>query len=81
MQRLKLAIQNFYNTEPLSANRTGLFDLREPLREALLIELPKTAECPGGCKERKEITQFLRKNPEAPDAPETYFPFSDLKYP
>ena len=76
-----LAIKNFYHAEPLSSIKTGLFDLRAPLREALLIELPKTAECPGGCKEREAIAPFLKKHPEAPGAPESYFPFSDLKYP
>lgn len=76
-----LAIKNFYHAEPLSSIKTGLFDLREPLREALLIELPKTVECPGGCKEREAIAPFLKKKPEASSAPEDYFPFSDLKYP
>ncbi len=81
MLPLPLAIKNFYHAEPLSSFKSGLFDLREPLREALLIELPKTAECPGGCKERAAIAPFLKKHPEAPGAPEPYFPFSDLKYP
>ncbi len=79
-----LAIKNFYHTEQLSSIKTGLFDLREPLREALLTELPKTIECPGGCKERETIAPFLKKHPEAPNTPDaldTYFPFSDLKYP
>jgi len=78
MLPFSLVIQNFYHAVPLSEVKTGLFDLRQPLREALLIELPKTVECPGGCKERDSIAPYLKKKPEAP---ETYFPFSDLKYP
>lgn len=81
MLPITLSIKNFYHAEPLSSIKSGLFDLREPLREALLIELPKTVECPGGCKERESIAPYLKKNPEAPNAPEPYFPFSDLKYP
>jgi len=81
MLPLTLAIKNFYHAVPLSSIKTGLFDLRMPLREALLIELPKIAECPGGCKERAAIAPFLKKQSEAPNAPEAYFPFSDLNYP
>ncbi len=82
MLPISLALTNFYHTEPLSSLKTGLFDLRDTLREALLLELPHTMECPGGCKEREIIAPFLRKDhPEAKDAPETYFPFSDLNYP
>lgn len=78
---ISLTIKGFYHTEPLSEIKGALFDLRDPLREALLLELPKIVECKGGCKERDSIASFLKKDPETPDAPETYFPFSDLKYP
>jgi uncharacterized metal-binding protein YceD (DUF177 family) len=82
MPPISIALTKFYHTEPLSSMKTGLFDMRAPLREALLLELPITLECPGGCKERQVLEPFLRKDhPEAKDAPETYFPFSDLKYP
>ncbi len=82
MQPQRLSLSDFYHAEPLSSIKTGLFDIRDLLREALLLELPATVECPGGCKEREVIKPFLRKDkPEAKDAPETYFPFSDLKHP
>ncbi len=76
----QLAIKGYYHAEPLTDIRTGLFDYRGVLREALLIELPKAAECRGGCPERAMIAPYLRKK-NAPDATAHYFPFNDLKLP
>lgn len=76
-----LQITGLYHTQPITSLKSGLFDLRDPLREALLLELPKRMECPGGCKEREILKPYLKTDTEANKGPETYFPFSDLKYP
>ena len=80
MTSIPLAIKGFYHTESISSLKTAIYDLRPPLREALLLELPKSAECPGGCKERGDIAPYLQEE-KADNSSETYFPFSDLKYP
>ncbi len=77
---LPLAIKGYYYTEPLTDIKDPLFDIRNVLREALLVELPKIAECKGNCPERETIAPFLRKNTKS-DAPTNYFPFNDLKLP
>lgn len=73
-----LAVNNFYHTEPLAEIHDAIFDLSGPLREALLIELPKTIECKGGnCPSRKLIAPFIRSEKRT-DEGATYFPFADL---
>lgn len=70
-----LKIDNFYHTEPVEDIKGAIFDFREALREALLIELPRTVECNGGkCSERESIKPFMK--PE--DKERTHFPFADM---
>jgi uncharacterized metal-binding protein YceD (DUF177 family) len=77
---LPLAINGYYYTEPLTDIATPFFDIRTILREALLVELPKVAECKGNCPERETIAPYLRKEAKS-DVPTHYFPFNDLKLP
>jgi uncharacterized metal-binding protein YceD (DUF177 family) len=77
MIRTKLAIKDFYHTEGLSEIPSAVFDISAPLREALLIELPRTVECnEGHCPSREVLKPFMRpeKGPEKTD----YFPFSNI---
>jgi hypothetical protein len=78
---------DFYHTELLSEIPSAIFDFRAVLREALLIEVPKTIECRGGkCPERATIAPYLgSRNPgtwDTDSGPQvektTYFPFADL---
>lgn len=74
----ELKITGFYHAQPLDEIKGAIFDFREALREALLIEVPRTIECNGGkCPERATIAPFLR--PEARVEKTTYFPFKDLE--
>jgi hypothetical protein len=73
-----LVVNNFYHTEVLTDIKDAIFDLSGPLREALLIELPRTIECKGGnCPSRKLIAPFIRSEKRV-DGDATYFPFADL---
>jgi hypothetical protein len=73
----ELNVDNFYHTEPTEEIRSAVFDYSDALREALLIELPRTVECNGGkCPERAIITPFMRA--EARTDQTTHFPFADL---
>lgn len=70
-------VENHYHTELLSEIKGAIFDFSEPLREALLIEVPHYVECrEGDCPQREIITPFLRSKPTPKE--DTYFPFSDL---
>ena len=80
MVHFPLDVKSFYHAEPLSNIQGVFFDFRTLLREALLIELPKVAECSGGCPEREILTPYLRKK-DVLDTSTSYFPFNDLKLP
>lgn len=72
-----LRVDHFYHTQPLNEIPSGVFNFREQLREAILIELPKYVECNGGkCKEREALTPFLRS--KSPSEKTSYFPFADV---
>lgn len=72
-----LKIENFYHAQPISEIPDAIFDFREALREALLIELPQYIECGGGkCPERCMLKPYMRGENRKDKT--TYFPFSDL---
>ncbi len=71
-----LKVDNFYHTEPIEEISGACFDYAQVLREALLIELPKTIECNGGnCPERIAMEPYLRPKTRGKT---TYFPFDHL---
>jgi uncharacterized metal-binding protein YceD (DUF177 family) len=73
LQGIKL-VGEFTTAEPIAEIRGAVFDYSEALREALLLELPKTIECNGGkCPERAAIKPYLQEETR------TYFPFADLE--
>ncbi len=72
-----LTVSGFYATEPLSEFPSAIADFGQYAREALLTELPRTAECNGGkCNARDAITPYLRS--EKRSAQPTYYPFADI---
>lgn len=72
-----LSIDNFYHTVPIEEIPSAIFDFSEALREALLIELPRTVECnQGNCPNRATIKPYLRS--EVRTDKTTYFPFADM---
>lgn len=74
----ELKVENFYHSEALEEIPSAVFDFAEPLREALLIELPHYFECCGGnCPERANIAPYLRSTPKADDK-KINLPFADL---
>lgn len=59
---IPITIPDFYYMEPLAEIRGGVFDYREILREAILLEIPYTAECnKGDCPERATVAKYLSK--------------------
>jgi hypothetical protein len=81
MIKTPLTVGNFYHAEPLCEISEAIYDFRAALREALLIELPRTVECKstasnkqGSCPSRETLAPFLRAETRS----ETYFPFADI---
>lgn len=69
---VNLKVDNFYHTEGLEEIPSAVFNYSEALREALLIELPRTAECnQGNCPNRESLKPYLHKDT-------THFPFADM---
>ncbi len=73
MIEIELKVDDFYHAEPISEIRGAIFDFQGALRESLLIELPRTAECGGKCKERESIAPYIKSENER-----THFPFTDM---
>lgn len=73
MIEIILETKNVYHTEPVTEIRDAVFDFGEVLREALLIELPRTAECNlGKCKERGLMAPYMKAKER------THCPFADM---
>ncbi len=75
---IPIELDHLMLVEALSEIPTGVFDIRSSLREAILLEVPLTAECAGGCPKRPEVEKFL-KNESADQSEEgEYHPFEGL---
>ncbi len=71
-----LAVDHFYQTTPLSEVSTE-YDFSGDVREALLLELPRTIECNGGrCPQRENLAPYLRSQKRSEQT--THFPFAGL---
>lgn len=74
MIEVKLEAKEVYHTEPIGEIKSAVFDFSEVLREALLIELPRTAECNlGKCKERGLMTPYMKAQER------THCPFANME--
>ncbi len=60
---LPFSLQGLYITEEIENIPSKIFDLRETLRDAILLEIPLFAECEGGCPMRKDLNKFLKQDP------------------
>lgn len=80
MTKVPIHVENFYYTKPISELAEPIYDYRDELREAILLELPHFVECEKKCPERKNLDPYLKKSipQKANDSDSTYYPFSDL---
>jgi len=77
-----IEVKGFYHLVPLDEIKSGVYDMQEALREAILLETPQFAECHGGaCPQRDVIGKYLRKESlQTKDVEdEGYRPFADLE--
>lgn len=75
-------LEGFYYVEPLINIKSGVFDMRETIRDAILLETPAFVECHGGtCPQRNQIEKYLTHPMEEGEDGEgigDYRPFKDL---
>ncbi len=78
--RQAIVIEGAYYPIPLNEIKGSVFDFRETLREAILVEAPQLAECHHGkCPLRKSIQKYLTKEEECKKNDEgKYYPFADI---
>lgn len=71
---IDLVLDNLYLAQRIDEIKDGVYDFKEALREEILLEVPRFAECnEGDCSQRKEIKNYLREEKE-----DTYHPFEGL---
>lgn len=76
MTGIELKIDDFYHVEPIEDIKGAIFDFSNALREALLIELPRTVECNSGkCKERETLLPYMKSEKKQD---RTHFPFAEM---
>lgn len=77
---ITVEIKNFYHLEPLDNIKSGIFNISEVVREAIILETPAFAEChQGKCPKRKELKKYLKEPLKTADGKEGYRPFADLE--
>ncbi len=75
MSPWELKISDFHHIEPIASLKNSCFDLAPIVREALLLELPKSIECNRGCcPKRSEISPYISTK----KATSTHLPFANL---
>lgn len=77
--KVPIKVQNVYHHEPLSAIKSGIFNMLDVLREAVLLEIPPLAECnEGKCPKRKDLEKYIRTPPASSTEEPGYRPFENL---
>lgn len=82
MIAVPMEIRDAYIIVPRKDIKTAIFNFKEPLREQIVLDAPKHAECNGKCPRRKEIAKYLKESSEDPedDSNDRYHPFADLDF-
>ena len=73
--RISIKVPEFYHTEELNEIKGKIYYYADPLREAILLDVPSFGECKGGCPERKELEKY---KPSEGNNDSVQFPFADL---
>ena len=77
--RVPIDIQNFYYSESIRENKSGVYNYKDLLRETILLEVPSFVECHDGqCPKRREFQKYLKEPSDRPLDDEGYQPFAGL---
>lgn len=71
---VRIDVDNVYICTPLDEIKGGVFDMRGPICDELMLALPQFTECGGRCPLRGEMQGYMKKA----DEEEVYRPFKDL---
>jgi len=75
--KVDVRVLHFYHVVPLSEVKSGIYNFKEILREAILLETPRFVECnQGKCPQRPELSVYLKKDSDKGTS--EYHPFADL---
>ncbi|NGX61119.1 MAG: hypothetical protein K940chlam9_00600 [Chlamydiae bacterium] len=62
---VSLRVKDFTQLVSLEEIRSGVYAIKDVLREAILLELPSTIEChEGSCPERENLAQYFMNSEE-----------------
>lgn len=78
---IELQIAGHYHIVSLKEIKTGVFNMRELIREVILLDIPEFAECEeGNCPKRKEFKKYLKESPaqKKHEDQDCFQPFMDL---
>lgn len=78
---VNISIRGCYHIESLKNVKFDIFDMREVVRESVLLETPSFIECgKGHCPKRKSIAKYMKSslNEVHPTGDEGYHPFRDV---
>lgn len=77
---LPIFVKELYFVQSINEIKNHIFDMRQCVRENILLEIPLFGECSGGeCPERKAIDKYLKKPEDSNGSSEGFKPFRDLK--
>lgn len=57
----RISLTHFCHTERFSDIKGSVFNYKNLLREAILLEVPYSTECNGDCPERADLAQYFTK--------------------
>lgn len=75
-----VVVKGLYHVVPFNEIKGHIFDMREAVRENILLNTPSFSECNGGtCKERQSLGKYLKSDEDLEQEPfEGQQPFKDL---
>lgn len=79
--KVEINLHNFYHAIPIAEIKNGVYNFKDTVREAILLETPPFAECDNGnCRARTEIQKYMAKpqKEDEKDSGDTYHPFANL---
>lgn len=77
-----VSLKDFYYVELLENIKSGVFEMQDTIREAILVETPSFVECHGGkCPQREQLEKYLTQPEEGEETgleSGDFHPFQDL---
>lgn len=78
---IPLKIEKWMHVQQTAMCKSGKYNFSTPLREAIILEAPLSAECDeGNCPERQVVSKYLTSPGKATEQETGYHPFADLDW-